>query len=144
MTTYHLWQNETQTGPFTLNQLRSMWSGGQVTVNTLYWQEGMAEWASLSDIEAELDPLPVPQAITPAPPAPKPKVDEIPCPYCSEGITKTSTRCKHCSGELIHCPRCNKNVAVVSKEKLVGFVRGGTNTIQKCRDCGKQLTGPRW
>ena len=33
-----------QTGPYTPDQIRSMWNSGQVTANVLYWFEGLKEW----------------------------------------------------------------------------------------------------
>jgi hypothetical protein len=139
---YYLWQNETQTGPFTENQLKTMWSGGQLTINSLYWQEGMPEWSTLADLQQLLDATPAAPPSTVPPPLPP--ADAIPCPYCSESITMTATRCKHCGGELLPCPTCKRNVAVETKRKFVGIARGGTQDVKKCRNCGKQLAGPRW
>lgn len=48
--TYYLWLNNTQTGPFTIGQLRSMWQTGSVTSLTLFWKEGMKDWKPLIDI----------------------------------------------------------------------------------------------
>jgi hypothetical protein len=53
---FYLLLNEQQTGPYTLEQLRSMWASGAVTLNTLFWQEGMAEWKPLRNIVALLQP----------------------------------------------------------------------------------------
>jgi GYF domain 2 len=47
---YYFWANDAQAGPYTLNQVRAMWNSGQINPTTLYWQEGMANWSSLSDI----------------------------------------------------------------------------------------------
>ena len=53
---YYLWLNEAQAGPFTLQQVQSMWSAGQITALTLFWQEGKADWQPLGDIISEIEP----------------------------------------------------------------------------------------
>jgi hypothetical protein len=53
---YYLWINEAQAGPYTLQQLQSMWNAGQITALTPYWQEGKPEWLTLNDLLAELEP----------------------------------------------------------------------------------------
>ena len=59
-TTYHLWLQDEAKGPFTLNQVRSMWSGGQLTGENLYSTDAGQEWRYLKDILDELEPAPVP------------------------------------------------------------------------------------
>ena len=54
---YYLQQGETQTGPLTLLQLRSMWADGELTAETLYWHDGATEWRPISDMSAKLDLL---------------------------------------------------------------------------------------
>jgi len=44
---YFLYLNNEQKGPYTLNQLQSMWKAGSITSKTLYWQEGFDEWIAL-------------------------------------------------------------------------------------------------
>jgi hypothetical protein len=53
---YYLWLNEAQAGPYTLQQIQSMRNAGQITPETPYWQEGDAEWKSLSNILSEIEP----------------------------------------------------------------------------------------
>jgi len=53
---YYLWLNEAQAGPYTLQQVQSMWNGGQITALTLFWQEGKAEWEPLGNILSEIEP----------------------------------------------------------------------------------------
>jgi len=53
---YYLWLNEAQQGPYTLEQVQSMWSAGHITPQTLYWQEGNAEWQPLGNILSEIEP----------------------------------------------------------------------------------------
>jgi uncharacterized membrane protein YdbT with pleckstrin-like domain len=57
MNHYYLFQDDAQKGPFTLSQLRSMWSAGWITAQTLYWQDGFSEWLPLSTILSELEPV---------------------------------------------------------------------------------------
>jgi TM2 domain-containing membrane protein YozV len=53
--TYFLLLNGQQTGPYTVNQMRSMWQTGSINSATSYWQEGMASWRVLADIRPFLD-----------------------------------------------------------------------------------------
>lgn len=66
------------------------------------------------------------------------------CPYCFEQIPEEATRCKHCAGKLWPCPKCLDNVGVVTKQKFVGLLRGGTKEQRRCMDCGTVVDGPRW
>ena len=52
---YYINQNGENYGPYTIGQLRSMWSAGQVTGDTLYCEEGYSEWLHLSILAKELD-----------------------------------------------------------------------------------------
>ena len=54
---YYLQQGETQTGPLTLLQLRSMWADGELTAETMYWHDGATDWRPISDMSARLDQL---------------------------------------------------------------------------------------
>lgn len=47
MTSYLLWMNDQQAGPFTMTQLKAMWLNGQITAKTLYWREEINEWCGL-------------------------------------------------------------------------------------------------
>jgi hypothetical protein len=40
-------------GPYEKAQLEEMWSRGQLPVDTLYWQDGMPQWAVISDLFAD-------------------------------------------------------------------------------------------
>jgi hypothetical protein len=53
---YYLWLNEAQAGPYPLPEIQSMWTAGQITPQTLYWQEGNAEWQPLSNILSQIEP----------------------------------------------------------------------------------------
>ena len=64
---YFLAQNHEKTGPFTLEQLREMWRVGAVYPQTLYWEEGLADWQPLDRIAATV--LILPSGSAPAPSA---------------------------------------------------------------------------
>lgn len=66
------------------------------------------------------------------------------CGYCTSTIPASALRCPQCSGEFHHCPHCKELVAVSTRQKFVGLVRGGRTPVVDCLRCGKQLTGPRW
>ena len=66
MNRYRIIQNGEERGPYTFEQLRSMWSSGQITADTLYWQEGMTAWESIDGLGLDLAIQPVSQ---PQPPA---------------------------------------------------------------------------
>lgn len=63
MDQYLIFQNGEQKGPFTLLQLRAMWSNGAITVQTLYWQEGQPEWLPLESMLHQLENHPVSPAV---------------------------------------------------------------------------------
>ena len=63
MDQYLIFQNGEQKGPFTLLQLRAMWSSGAITVQTLYWQEGQPDWLPLESILQHLENYPVSPAV---------------------------------------------------------------------------------
>jgi hypothetical protein len=50
MNKYRIIANGDERGPYTFEQLRSMWSSGQLTTEALYWQEGMTEWESIEGL----------------------------------------------------------------------------------------------
>lgn len=60
---YYLWFNETQSGPYTIQQVRSLWASGQITSETLYWMEGKTEWEPLGSILSEIESQPIPPVI---------------------------------------------------------------------------------
>jgi len=53
---YYLYINDEQKGPFTLAQIQSMWRSGNITGQTLYWQQGFDEWFPLSTMIDLLEP----------------------------------------------------------------------------------------
>lgn len=52
---YYLFHNEVQRGPFTLGQLRSMWSQGILTADILFWGSDSVEWRPLAAMAVELE-----------------------------------------------------------------------------------------
>jgi len=69
---YYLYLNDEQKGPYTLSQIQSMWRSGNITGNTLYWQDGFSEWIPLSTILHIIEPPP----IAPAPSIPRAAVKQ--------------------------------------------------------------------
>lgn len=55
---YILIDQETK-GPYTLNQIKTMWSNGGVTVQTMFLQENTTEWTPLRNILHKLEPPPI-------------------------------------------------------------------------------------
>lgn len=50
---FHVVLNNAQSGPFNLDQLKTMIAGGQITRQTMVWKAGMANWAA-AEAQAEL------------------------------------------------------------------------------------------
>lgn len=48
---YHVAVNGQATGPYNLQALQQMVSGGQLTANSLVWKNGMAEWAKAGTVD---------------------------------------------------------------------------------------------
>jgi hypothetical protein len=49
-------------GPYEKAQLEEMWKRGQLPRDTLYWHDGMVQWAVVSDLFADtriVPPLPI-------------------------------------------------------------------------------------
>jgi TM2 domain-containing membrane protein YozV len=55
---YYILQEDGTQGPFTIGQLRGMWSMGRLTGKTMHCQEGDSEWHPLSAILDQLEPPP--------------------------------------------------------------------------------------
>lgn len=66
------------------------------------------------------------------------------CPYCQSDISSAATRCPHCAGEMRHCWKCRQVVGLTTKQKFVGWMRGGTKTQYRCMTCNEVLDGPRF
>lgn len=59
--TYRIFYGGEEKGPFTFEQLRSMWSSGQLTADTQYWQEGMSDWEPIEGLGLDLAIQTVPE-----------------------------------------------------------------------------------
>lgn len=55
MNRFYLWMANTESGPFTIGQLRSMWSSGAVNFETLFRSGSDANWLPLSMIADSLE-----------------------------------------------------------------------------------------
>ena len=58
---YYILEADQSRGPFTIGQLRSMWSTGSITTKTMHYREGDAEWRPLRTILHVIEP-PAPSA----------------------------------------------------------------------------------
>ena len=81
---FYILQKEETKGPFTIGQLRSLWSSGAITGDTLYCEEGYEQWLPLRGIVDQLESSsPATQhASTPAPTSFAVGGGRA-CPYCS-------------------------------------------------------------
>lgn len=46
----YLHLNDQQEGPFCLHEIQSLWDGGGLNENSIYWKEGMAEWRPVTEL----------------------------------------------------------------------------------------------
>jgi hypothetical protein len=58
---YYILENDEVKGPYTIDQLRSMWISGALTGDTFYSQDGYEKWLQLWEIANVLE-LPSPVA----------------------------------------------------------------------------------
>lgn len=47
-------KEQEQTGPYTMDQMRSMWNAGLITSQTLYWREGLSGWKLVGQLITNL------------------------------------------------------------------------------------------
>ncbi len=100
---YYIIQNEETKGPYTLGQLRSMWSAGSITSNTMHCQEGDTEWRPLSAIVRELEP---PVAIPP--------------PVAQSAVSSPKTSVD--SGSSVRCGRVVKKIEFAGLGAIVQII----------------------
>jgi hypothetical protein len=50
-TTYFLFVNNQQEGPFIFEQVKTLYSTAQISMNTLAWTAGMTEWKKIQEVE---------------------------------------------------------------------------------------------
>lgn len=72
-TTYFVYANGQQTGPFGLDVLRGMVQAGTLQKDTLVWKQGMAQWSPANDTELQSlfqmqNPGAMPPPVPPTPP----------------------------------------------------------------------------
>jgi len=53
---YYLWLSDKQAGPYSLQQLTSMWSAGTINAETLWWTNEFTDWQPLSALEPRMRP----------------------------------------------------------------------------------------
>jgi hypothetical protein len=61
--TYHILRNGKQSGPFSIHEVKTMLTSGELASNNLYWVEGMSEWETLDkafETPAAARPSPLP------------------------------------------------------------------------------------
>lgn len=46
----YLFENDTQSGPFTPQQLSEMWAVGSIPAEALYWRNGMTDWRGIGEL----------------------------------------------------------------------------------------------
>ena len=56
---FYILVDQATKGPYTLNQIKTMWSAGSVTVQTMFLQENTSEWMPLRSILHKLEPPPI-------------------------------------------------------------------------------------
>jgi len=65
-------KNGTQTGPFSVEQIHGMLTGGLVSINDLAWHDGASDWQPLHALLGLAQPPPVPVAAPATRPIPPP------------------------------------------------------------------------
>ena len=72
---YFILRDDESEGPYSVEELQSLWGSGEITCETFYCEEGYEQWLPLENIADKLSPTPPPP---PPPPAPaKPRNSEI-------------------------------------------------------------------
>ncbi len=69
MSTWHYMKNGAQTGPVTVDEIRSLLSSGALNSDALVWREGLAGWVPANSL-SEFSGVGQPAAAPAAPPAP--------------------------------------------------------------------------
>jgi hypothetical protein len=49
--TFYIWENDSEVGPYTLSQMRSMWSSGRMTLKSHVRQETDSDWKEAREYE---------------------------------------------------------------------------------------------
>jgi len=53
---YLLTASGEQAGPYSLDQVRSLWESGKITLDTPYWSQGLSEWQPIRKLESLFRP----------------------------------------------------------------------------------------
>jgi hypothetical protein len=53
---YYIYDQDQQKGPYTEDQIRSMWSNGRVTAGAHYFRDGMPDWQPIGDLVQQFQP----------------------------------------------------------------------------------------
>jgi len=69
----YLYAQGQRRGPYKKAEIQAMWDGGQITKDTVYWHEGMAQWTPISGLFAL-----------------------VTCPACKREVSSEADRCPHC------------------------------------------------
>lgn len=83
---YYLMLNGQQSGPYTVNQLKTMWQSGTINAGIYYWQMGMNDWQPLMNIRQFLDMSAASQ------PASQIVVNQVNAPMSYQPVTAYSTK----------------------------------------------------
>src|SRR5438105_11094621 len=67
MNSYRICQDGQEKSPYTLEQLRSMWSLGPLTTDSFYWKEGMSDWEPIERLGLDLAIRPISSPVPSAP-----------------------------------------------------------------------------
>jgi hypothetical protein len=68
--TFHIFKNNQQSGPITLEEIRHKLNSGELTHNDMAWYEGAAQWAPISTIPGIVAPHPTQSSPISSPPLP--------------------------------------------------------------------------
>jgi hypothetical protein len=111
-----------------------MWDSGSITVDVLYWTEGMAEWAPIE----QLMEGPEPSAVKPAEQVPPPVevVDGVYkwfCPHCATKVSVDTVFLEQIWQEYhgkISCPSCSQKINAPQIEDKLQPPPGGITHIE--------------
>lgn len=140
---YLILVNQEQKGPYTIEQLRSMWSSGQLTLHTLFWQDGMAGWEAIEGLKLDspIQPLASSSQKTLTPGIPT-------CHQCGGSMTKTVVSSGNCSGLVLALIAFCVGILIFFALPIIGwvlgpiiclgalFMGGKRSKVWKCIECG--------
>jgi len=56
--TFYIWENNTEVGPYTLSQMRSLWQSGRINLKSHVRQESDSDWKEAKEYEIIYDSSP--------------------------------------------------------------------------------------